>query len=119
MGKFSKEKLVAGSSGSVPVACCAAELWRFVCQRRPVWSLCALTRSADIFHCQYSIEYWQWKISADGPCTAALSGMPSLLLWAGLEPKPSDFAGLVLQLSTEGFVKCLGMSGLCQQIVHT
>ena len=36
--------------------------------------------------------------TANIPGTAALSWMPSLLL--------SDFVGLMLQLSTEGFVKC-------------
>ena len=56
VAKFSKEKLVAGSSGSVLVACdCAA------------WIPCAkLLRSS----------------TASTPCTADPSGMPSLLSWA-------------------------------------
>ena len=52
---------------------------------------------------------------ANIPGTVALSWMPSPLLWAGLEP--SNFVGLVLQLSTDAFVKCLSMCDFCKQTV--
>ena len=51
VGKFSKEKLVAGSSGSVPVACCADSSVR----GGPFESMCT-DPSAEIFHCQYSLH---------------------------------------------------------------
>ena len=72
VAKFSKERLVAGSSVSVLVA-----------QYRAMDGTTTRLLRSSI---------------ANIPCTAALSWMPSPLLWAGLEP--SNYVGLVLQLSS-------------------